>query len=217
MKKPLTLIYFSFLFSFVATAQNQSNDANKFFLFEKFADGTVLMKSGAKETASLNYNTENQSVVFQNNGQVMILTDLPSVDTIYINDKKFVPVGDKIYEVISGNGEAGLLANYTGKKHPMAATVDHNGNSKKSLNTVDNTVSSIYVNRNFQDLYSIEIMKNYFVRNKYKLFKANNEKQIAKIFPEKENDIKNYVSENHIDISKESDLIKLIAYCNTQQ
>lgn len=218
MKKPLALICFSLLFSFFANAQSTSaNEAPNYFLFEKFVDGTVLMKSGARENAVLNYNTEDQTVLFQDKGKNLILTDLPTVDTIYMQDKKFVPVGEKVYEVVSGNEESGVLASFVGKKQPLAATVDHNGNSKKALGVVDNTVSSIYVNRNFQGLYSIQISKNYFVRKKYKLYRANTEKQIAKIYPDKENDIKNYVSQNNIDISKESDLLKLIAYCNSNR
>src|SRR5690242_9691252 len=102
MKKPLTLICFSVLLSVLATAQSSStNEAPNLFLFDKFVDGHVLLKSGGTQNAILNYNTENQAVVFQDNGKTMILSDLLSVDTIYMEDRKFVPVGDKIYEVVS--------------------------------------------------------------------------------------------------------------------
>src|SRR5438105_986015 len=77
-------------------------------LYDVFINGTVRMKNGHIEEALLNYDTEHQSILFKKNDQVLTLTDLSSVDTVYIADRKFVPVEDNFYEIIPEAGSIGL-------------------------------------------------------------------------------------------------------------
>jgi len=60
----------------------------------------------------------------------------------------------------------------------------------------------------------VKVDRIYRVRKNNNLFSFINMKQFLKIFPGKENEIKEYVKNNHIKMDRENDLIKLMVYCN---
>jgi hypothetical protein len=189
-------------------AQSTSN-----YLFDHFISGSVKMKSGAIENATLNYNVEDQSIVFQQNGQNLTLTNLDDIDTVYIEGKKFIPALDKFYEVLNPS-KIGLFALYIGKLKPMEATTDHNGTSKQLSNAVSNTASNVYVSRNYKGNYDLKVETHYWLRRGNSFYKGDTEKQIAKVFPKKSEIIPTFIEENHIDLTQPSDMIKLIEFCN---
>src|SRR6476646_6723124 len=145
-----------FVMPFLGQSQYLTDSVNlKSFLFEKFLDGAVLLKSGAIEHAPLNYNTDDQNIVFIKNGKYMVIEDLEQVDTIYLQHKKFIPINKVIYQVVSETSPVALLVSYTNKKRPLVATSDHTGTSKQSISQVSNTMTDVYVNRNLQRTYSV--------------------------------------------------------------
>jgi hypothetical protein len=212
-----SVIAFFFLLPFLSNAQSVLDSVNlKSLLFEKFIDGAVRMKSGAVERVPLNYNTDNQNIVFIKNGQYLVIADLEAVDTIYLQQKKFVPVNNVIYQVVSEASPVTLLVSYSNRVRPYVATTDKSGTSKKVVSQVSNTVSDIYVNRIFKGNYSVEILKHYWFGKNDKVYKANSKKQFLNSFTSKERAvIENYIANNDINFSNESDLIKLVDFCNT--
>lgn len=202
------------IFSFEQSLTDSTN-FTKDLLFDQFKDGTVLMKSGAIENAPLNYNTKNQTIVFIKDGQYMILTGTELIDTIYIENKKFVPVNNKIYEVLT-NETVALYLSYHNRPRPIVATTDHNGTTRKISNDVSNTVTDMYTMRNFKGNYNIEIMKDYWLKKDSKLYKAGTEKQFIKPFSSQmKKRIEAYIETNHVDFNKEEDLIELTKFCNS--
>jgi hypothetical protein len=213
-------IFFFVLFSFFSIAdygQSVADSMNlKSFLFENFMEGVVRMKSGIVAQASLNYNTDNQAVVFIKNGQYMVFADEEAVDTIYLQQKKFLAIDKAFYEMVYKASPVTLLVTYTNKVHPFKATTDHNGTSKQSNSQVSNTVSDVYVNRTFKGYYSIEILKQYWFLKNDMLYKVNPKKQFLDSFPSKvRKAIDSYIVTNNINIMSEADLIKLVDFCNT--
>lgn len=185
-------------------------------LFEKFLKGSVLMKDGRIEEALLNYDTETQSIVFKKDEQVLILTDLPSVDTVSIQLRRFVPVGNTFYEVAFEAPGIGLYVTYSNKRKPVSSTADYGGTSKKNGNQVNNSLNPAYVSRPNQLNYIVDILPHYWIKKENSLYKANNEAQLIKIFPSKDKEaIKNYIRENSIDFSQPEDLVQLMGYCKT--
>ena len=186
----------------------------KTLLYNQFINGSVLMKSGAIENAPLNYNTENQTIVFIKDGRYMILTGTEMIDTIYIGDKKFVSAHNIICEVVA-TGPIALYLSYNNHPRPVEATTDHNGTSRKESNQVSNTVTDVYATKLFRGNYNFEILKNYWLKMDDKFHKANTIKQFLKSFSsDKRSAIEKYVETDHIDFNKESDLIKLVGFCN---
>lgn len=217
------LILLSFVFtSLISKAQTSARlpeemvDSSEFksLLFSDFRNGNVLMKSKAIEKAPLNYNAKDQSIYFINAGKYYTLTGLEDIDTIYIQPKRFVPVKKEVYEVINVfNKSTALLASYTTHTRPMVATTDHNGTSKKIDNQVSNTVSDVYVNRNYKGSSAIELQKHFWIKVGEELYKADTKSQIRKALPLKsKEEMDNYITSNNLNLIVDNDLISLINF-----
>lgn len=87
MRKAFFLLLLgSLVLSDVTHAQSVNDSINaKPLLFESFLTGAVLMKSGQVEKAPLNYNTDDQSIVFIKNGKYMVIDDLDKIDTVHLH------------------------------------------------------------------------------------------------------------------------------------
>jgi hypothetical protein len=220
MKKTLRNFFLAILFPCCAQAQvNKDSTHLNTYLFEEFSDGVVLMKSGNKESALLNYNTLDQGIVFKQGTQVLSLVNLLTVDTVYLKDKKFIPVKNLFYEFTGGTAKTGICISYTSRTKPVVATSDHNGTSRQTGNAVSNTVSNVYVSRStFNGDYIVEFIPHYWVKSFNDLYKANNERQFIKGIPSyMETAVKDYFSTHKIDFSKETDLVSLVNFCNAQK
>ena len=217
MMKPklITFLSFTLLFAVYGNAQSLKDSlmANG-YLFEQFEQGQVLLKKGAIEPADLNYNYREQSIAFEQNGQYLIVTNPEEIDTIYIGGKKFIPIDKKFYKVLMTSNVT-LLNTYTETNHPMTATNDQNGFSRQNTNQVSNTVSGVYVNRNYKGSYSVDLKKQYWLIKGDHLYKGNNEQQIISRFPTKSKEISNYIKDNNVKIGEEKDMVKLLSYCNS--
>jgi hypothetical protein len=182
------------------------------YLYERFIDGAVLMHSGALEHAPLNYDVNQQAIVFEKDGQYLTLTGLEAVDTIYIDTQKFIPVNNHVYEV-AVHAPVSLLIAYTGKVHSASATTEHSGTVRRNTNAVSNTVSDAYLTRRYRGDFTTSVQKQFWLKSD-RLYKAFNEKQVEKVFPGKEAAIRDFVKANAINWDKEEDMIKLVEFCN---
>ena len=61
------------------------------YVFPEFVKGTVLQKGGGVVEAVLNYNTITQEMMFAQNGSNMVMDQADNIDTIYIENRKFIP------------------------------------------------------------------------------------------------------------------------------
>jgi hypothetical protein len=218
MCKRIMFVLFVAIIHFCGSSQSTSAsiDSNKYkaFLFDRFHDGYVLMKSGDVEKAPLNYNTDDQKIYFIQDDQFMILSALESVDTIYFQNKKFVPVRGVLYEVLTDQSSSAVVfVTYTNKERAVAITADHNGTGKQAANQVSNTVTGAYANGTSNKNRALEIEKHYWFEKNKKMYKADNAKQVARIFPSKSNEIEKFITDNSISFVLDTDLIKLAAFC----
>ena len=182
------------------------------YVFNVFIPGEVLLKSGTKEQALLNYDPASQKIVFKRGEKDMVLTEVSTIDTVYISDRRYVPVREKVYELIKQSGDLTLLADYTLKKNSKIATTDHSGTSRKSSAEVSRTVTGVYVSRPYKGSFDREIVKKYYIRKDYKLYGANSIRQLVQIYPEKRMQIEEFVTENKVDWKNDEDLLKLFDY-----
>jgi hypothetical protein len=218
MYKKITLVLCAALLHFYGHSQSTpaSVDSNKYkaFLFDRFHDGYVLMKSGDLEKAPLNYNTDDQNIYFIEGGQFMILSGLESVDTIYFQNKKFVPVRGVVYEVLTDESSSAVVfVSYTNKERSVTVTADHNGTGKQTANQVSNTVTGAYANGISNKNRLLEIEKHYWFQKSKKMYKADNVKQVTRIFPSKSNEIEKFIADNNINFVLDADLVKLSQFC----
>ncbi len=211
----IVLLFCIPLFNFAQTASDTSIRRQS-MIFEQFVEGKVLLKSGAISEAPLNYLSTDQSILFTKEGVMYTLTELNSIDTIYISGRRFVPINNLVYEVVYDSGKVALVVTYNSRLKPLIATVDHTGSSKQSINVVSNTVSDVYLTRLYKGNYAVEIVKHYWLKNYTKVSRANRLKDFLNTFKESSHPaIINFEKTNHINYSVESDMIKLLKFCNS--
>ena len=95
-----------------AAAQTDSAKNLSNFLFSEFSKCIIKFKSGDSKTAVINYNVIDEELVFQQSDAYMVLDNPSIIDTIYVNDRKFVPVGSLFYEVVLSNPIISLFIQY---------------------------------------------------------------------------------------------------------
>ena len=71
------------------------------YALDTFYKGTVLLKTGQKYTSLLNYNTLTNEMIFEQDGQRLAIADPASVDTVFIEGRKFIPAKKGFYEVLA--------------------------------------------------------------------------------------------------------------------
>jgi hypothetical protein len=89
-----------------AVAQGQYEPPHKLraeplavYLFDEFSPATLLFKSGRQASLKFNYNVVSEEMVFMRYGRLLAL-DMPDIDTIYIRERKFIPLNKGFYEVV---------------------------------------------------------------------------------------------------------------------
>lgn len=213
MKKICVLLFFIFLF--ILTCAQDSPGRVSPDLFSGFKPGITLFKSGDTVCLKMNYNTFLEKMLFENEKQYFEIDNLESIDTVYILDRKFIPVKRVFYEVISLT-PSNLYIQHRCKLDPLPkpagfGTVSETTAISRTSNIL--SASSVFV------LDRPETMKTsdntlLWLRNGKKYYKANNEKQIIKYFPQKTDLIRQFVKDNKTDFEKTDDVKKLIIFCN---
>jgi hypothetical protein len=221
MKKNLTLTgimscLFIIAFSVNMVAQTNQQQVLPQFIFDNFSTGTVKMKAGNKYTANLNYNMVEEEMIFEQKGNYMALSDIKNIDTVIVQKRVFVPVGEVFYEVICAGKVPFFIqhkARYSQVGTPTAYGMTSPTNSSVKVNSV----------RNANTFRSIEVPENVtispsdvnWVSKDGIMDKFSGEKNFLKLFPEKESELKSFIKENKINFKTREDLIKLGKYCNS--
>lgn len=181
------------------------------YVFNQFTPGIVKMKSGETYNQSLNYNIVSDEMIFDNNGTYMAIAQPENVDTVYISDRKFIPLNHKFYGVLL-NGKLPLLLEFTATIHEPGTPTGYGGTSNTT------TASALKSLISTSGAYSLKLPDGYavipgfafWILKNGKLEKAGSEKQLIKIFPDKKDVIKDLVKKNNTNFSKREDIIALI-------
>lgn len=204
------------LFIMLGLSASGTGNAQKksIYLLNDFTQGTVLMKSGAKTSASLNYDASNRKMKFRQQDETMILTNTGEVDTIFIASHKFIPYNRNFLEVIElPNGN--LYINWLLKELYKGRTGAY-GYANQSTTTT--SINTSYYNKNYYKVENPDIMEQinendyWFFRNG-KPVKFRNEKSLLKLFPGKEELIKGYMKEHKINMKNPQQVIELANFC----
>ena len=96
------------------------------YIFPEFIKGSVLMKSGIKNEAMLNYNALTEEMIFDKNGNKLAIGQLESVDTVYIGSHKFIPQKGRFFEIIY-SGKYQLFADHKASIVDPGKPADYGG------------------------------------------------------------------------------------------
>jgi hypothetical protein len=196
-------------------SQNDAGENLQQYLFPSFTKSLIKTKAGKEVNIILNYNMVSEKMVFEQKGQFYDLANPEQVDTAYIQNMKFVPHGKEFAEV----AVTGSYPFYVQHKADLVAPPRPGAYGTTSELTSSNYLSGYqsdigYFNFKLPAGYTVKISTFYWIRKGEEWFKINSEKQVPKIFPGSENQVKKFIKENRIKADKTPAMIKLGIFCN---
>lgn len=183
------------------------------YLFPEFIKGTVLMKSGVKNEAKLNYNALTEEMIFVKDGKNLAMTNLADIDTVYIGETKFFIMKNKFVEIVYHN-QYDLYAAHKGSIVDPGKPAAYGGTSQTSA---ANSYSSFFANGQLYDLQLPEgvetrAVTEYWLKKDGQLQLFLNLRQLARLFEDKSDQFKKYTKENKVKYENEESLVGLIKY-----
>jgi hypothetical protein len=209
----LTILIFSL--SVVSGISQDETIVTSPYLFPEFTAGKVRLKTGKERESKLNYNILTEEMVFDNNGTYLAFASPETIDTVYVNDKKFVFIEKIFYELIEKLPVSLLQRNFC-TLIPPGKSSGYGGTSQTSAIQSN---ASFYTSKGTYDLklpddYKVQPDFEYLLIKDGTLYKANNLNQVVKCFPDKKDAIKEFVKKNKTSFRKVDDMRNLIRFCN---
>jgi hypothetical protein len=206
------IIFYPFI---LLSGQTEPSNPLPQFLFPAFSKSAVKMKAGNEYTADFNYNIVDEEMVFSRNNQYMVPEKPGDIDTIIIGNRKFVPVDKAFYEVLV-KGKATMYIQHKGKYTTVGTPTAYGLTSQTNASINVNTVRAGTQFRTLEVPDNVTVSKSpvNWIKINDVMNKFTSERQFLKIFPGKENELKEFIKKSDIDIDSREDLIKLANYCN---
>jgi hypothetical protein len=197
------------------TAQTNSDENFSQYMFPGFTKGLVRMKTGESFNAVLNYNTVTENMVWEKDGKLLDLANMESVDTIFLQNRKFIPVDKVFYEVLV-NAPISMFIQH---KNDLVQAGSPAGYGSTSQTSSIKNFSSIALNSRTYNLalppdYTLNQSTVYWIKKSNTMFSFLNKRQFLKIFPGEKDEIEKFINQNRLKFENRDDLIKLVNYCN---
>lgn len=212
--KRILVIFLLNLVLFSSFAQNRGVELSH-YIFPEFKNGTVLMKSGQQHQALLNYNTLSEEMIFEDKGRKLAISkeEKEKVDTVFIEGRKFFVLNGRFAELIYRSGYE-LYAEYRCDVKYPGKPAGYGGTSEtSSVSTYSGVYSGgVLYELKLPDDFKIKPYIIYWLKKDGVINKFVNLKQLNKIFSDRKDLIKEYISSNNPDFNDRESLIRLIRY-----
>ena len=212
--KRILVIFLLNLVLFSSFAQNRGVELSH-YIFPEFKNGTVLMKSGQQHQALLNYNTLSEEMIFEDKGRKLAISkeEKEKVDTVFIEGRKFFVLNGRFAELIY-RSEYELYAEYRCDVKYPGKPAGYGGTSEtSSVSTYSGVYSGgVLYELKLPDDFKIKPYIIYWLKKDGVINKFVNLKQLNKIFSDRKDLIKEYISSNNPDFNDRESLIRLIRY-----
>lgn len=176
------------------------------------------MKGGRENSALLNYNAATEEMVFDQNGQVLALSEpsLSQIDTVFINERLFVLHKNKFTEVLNSDNYR-LLALYKCRILPPGKPVAYGGTSQTS--SVD-SYSSWQGDGRMYDLklpddFEVKPYTIYFLDSGSGWKEIKSMKQLKRHYRKHKTAFEQYVSQHKPDYEDQESMSLLIRFMET--
>jgi hypothetical protein len=207
--------------SIIVSGQPESEVSKPQYLFKDFSNSTIRMKDGHSENSVMNYNIVSGMMVFMKNDKYYDLTNPELIDTVYINESRFIPVKDVFGEVLV-TGTLPCFIQHVGNLMPVGKDIGYGGTSQASaVMNVDNVVvenrflTAKNYNLELPPDYSVETSLIFWIRKGTEYLSFQNEKQFLQLFPDKVDQIKSFLKKNKLKIGKPEDLKAIIRFTSS--
>ncbi len=214
--KPLFCLTLAFLMSIhFLYAQNRTKEITH-YIYPEFVDGTVLMKNGRKNEVSINYNSISEEMIFVKGSLKLAIgnTESELIDTIYMDDKKFIRLGGKFVEILHQSNTCDFFVQYKCKLDYPGKPVGYGGTSETAA------VDAYSVNYSNGVVYELELPDDYdtnpyliyYLKQEGTIHEITNLRQLMKRFREKQDQFKSYVKANNVKFENIDQVVALVAY-----
>jgi hypothetical protein len=212
-----TLLFLLFLtFTFQLEGQTNSDISTSQFLYLDFVMSEVKLKNGQTQHYLMNFNTISEKMAFKKDEKIFDIINPESVDTIFIQNSKFIPVGNFFYEVLLA-APVTFFIQYKGSLVPAGTPAGYGGTSQLASTKVLNSISFSHGTYNLAlpPEYNVKVDLVYWVRINNNMSDFENQKQFLNQFPDKESELKQFIKHNRIKFDKKSDMLELAWYINS--
>jgi len=185
------------------------------FLFPDFGNAIVQMQNGEKHNMLMNYNTVSEKMVYQKNAKLYDLMNEEMIDTVYLQERKFVSSGGVFYEVLLED-QIPFYVRYNGVLIPPGTKAGYGVNSQVSNTKLRTSFDSSSGNYNLElpSDYKVQLNFTYLFRKDNLLLNFTNERQLLKIAPEKAVELKLFIKKNKTKFTELADIRNLAQYYN---
>jgi hypothetical protein len=194
-------------------AQNTMQRSMIQYLYPDFSQSVVMMKNGEKKTSVMNFNTVTEKMVFISNGKYYDLMNPEIIDTVYLNNKKFVSAGKVFYEMLL-SGTIALFIEHKGDLVDKGTPVGYGGTSQLAKSvylTSYDAVGGTY-NLELPENFEVKPAPVYWIRRNGEMLSFTNQKQYLLLFPDKADAIRSFIKEFRLKFNSEQDLVKIVRY-----
>lgn len=212
--KPVFIVLF-FGISTISGKSQREGIVLSHYLFPEFTQGKIRLKSGIIKESNLNYNSITEEMIFESNGKKLAFANPETIDTIFIQDRAFIPVGKAYYEVIV-KLPVPLFIRHICTITPPGKPSGYGGTSETGSIT---STSSIYTSGGVYEMklpddYKVNPSFEFILKKNNSYIRISNINQVIKCFPEKKDAIKEFAKTNNISFKKSEDVISLVIFCN---
>ncbi len=183
-------------------------------LYPEYQKGTIFMAGKQQVRVQLNYDAANHCVMYQQNGENMILTNPEAVDSMKIGNNLFCRVKDKFYEVVS-YPQGRLLIDWDLDKVNVGykgafGTVSQAHSQSVKLSLLEGQEQTNNSPDSNQDVYKVKNHNKYQLVKGDKLKSFSSKKSLLKLFPGKTEEVETIIKNRQTDFAKADDIIQLI-------
>lgn len=215
--KTLALVIFISTSTFDSYCQTGQENPLPQFLFPGFSKGVIRTKAGSAMEAILNYNMVDEEMVLNQRGIFMVLDKPEEIDTVFLQNRKFIPVDNVFYEVVA-KGPVSILIQHKSRYAPTGSSTAYGMTSHTLGPTAVGTIRGGNQVRNLDIPPNVKISPAtvYWASVDGEIQRFTNERQFLKFFPagiaEK---IREFIRASNIDLKSPGDLAKLGKFCNS--
>lgn len=204
----LTLLTLSASMTF---AQNRITKGEH-YLFPDSRKAEIFLKTGKTQQMELNYNLLTEEMVFIQKGQYMAISNPETIDSIRMENRKFLPVNGLFYELIADHPLPLLIRH----KNKLLSTGKSTGFGTSQTTAVDNISDIVSTGK----VYELELKgeftlmpeNSFWIVKDHEYLRFNNAREIRKIFPGEATALKQFLQSEKIDFADQEDVKKVLDF-----
>lgn len=190
-------------------------------LFDSFVTGKIHFKNHAVTTASMNYDAGHGRILYQQNEELMELTNSFMVDSVSFGQRQFIPMGKSYAEKIPTE-HGTVYVNWVLKDVNVGSKGAYGmptHGKVESLKSYDFGLSSeTYTAYDKQAVKSTDMFRRknantYYISVNGEMKEIKSTKQLIKLYPQKEKEIRQYMSDTKVNLKEPYKALQLLDFC----